>query len=444
MAAPHEDPGGDFRGVLPVPDGVVELTKFADGSTVGTDGGIVERKDGSLLLMQGGGIPETGSASPVRRVSIDGGRTWSESAPVDSEIGAGGVIRLQSGALGMYGHKGGTPESRTYFSRSQDDGETWTSPVDVGAYRGFRPMHHSMIQLKSGRILLVGYWEDLNVSAPDVARHTQTGWGLWRGRLIFMEGHRGVEMGVCIAYYSDDEGKTWSQCDGGLFGWFDDRGVPNGEGGIIDVYEPTVAECKDGRVLMFLRSKVGRLLQSYSLNGGKTWLSVLPTELSSSQSPPILIRMPTTGDLLCVWNQVSCEEIRRGFLRGRLSVAVSRDNGMTWDNFKTLELQQDMQDVPRVAPEFPIARRVVGRPGLGQLPDGFAMFTYPNVDIAADTVFIRYSRMWPKVTDAEEKETAGESLPTMWPETMPLDENARAEMTGGGVLRRYPLQWFYE
>ena len=102
-----------------------------------------------------------------------------------------------------------------------------------------------------------------------------------------------------------------------------------------------------------------------------------------------------------------------------------------------------MQTVARIAPEFPIARRAVGRPGLGQLPDGFALFTYPNVDIVADTVFIRYSRMWPKVIDGEEKETTGPTLPTMWPDTIPLYENARAEMTGGGVMRRYPLEWFY-
>ena len=249
---------------------------------------------------------------------------------------------------------------------------------------------------------------------------------------------------VCIAYYSDDEGRTWSPCEGGVFGWFDERGDPNGEGGIIDVYEPTAAECSDGRVLMFLRSKVGRLLQSYSLNGGKTWLSVLPTELSSSQSPPILVRMPTTGDLLCVWNQVSCEEIHRGFLRGRLSAALSKDSGMTWTNFKTLELQEHMDDVARVAPEFPIARRVVGRPGLGQLPDGFAMFTYPNVDIVGETVFIRYSRMWPKARDAEAGEPTETDLPTMWPETIPLYDERRAEMTGEGVMRRYPPNWFYE
>jgi hypothetical protein len=36
--------------------------------------------------------------------------------------------------------------------------------------------------------------------------------------------------------------------------------------------------CALGRVMTFMRAKVGRLVQSYSLNGGQTWLSVLPTD----------------------------------------------------------------------------------------------------------------------------------------------------------------------
>lgn len=417
---------------LPVPEGVVELTGFS------TDGSIIEAKDGSLMLIQGDGVFESGQDAPTRRISKDGGKTWSDPEPLKAEMGAGGVIRLQSGALAMYGGKSNAVGT-VHFCTSQDDGATWTPPVDICTYSDFRPMFHSMIQLESGRILLVGYWEGLNATAPDAVRHTQTGWGLWRGLVLFMEGHRAVEMGISIAYYSDDEGKTWSQCEGGLFGWFDERGVPNGDGGIIDVYEPTAAECKDGRVLMFMRSKVGRLVQSYSLNGGQTWFSVLPTELSSSQAPPMLVQIPSTGDLLCVWNQVSCEEIRRGFQRGRLSAAISRDSGMTWGNFRTLELQQEqMEDVSRIAPEFPIARRVVGRPGLGQLPDGFAMFTYPNVDIVGETVFIRYSRMWPRKREDAPEEAAQAGLPKMWPEY----EEREAEMTGTGVLRIYPLEWF--
>ena len=419
----------------PVPPGVVELT------AIGADGGMVRLKVDALLLAQGGGINDQSVKKPQSRISNDGGKTWSPSQEMSSEIGVGGLIRLKSGALAIYGRKNAPDASKWhyYFSKSTDEGKTWSTAALISTYPGYYPMYHSLIQLSTGRLLLTGYWEGLNGNHPDVERHTRTGWGLWRGKILFMEGHRGVEMGICVTYYSDDEGGTWKPSEGGVFGWFDRHGEPNGADGIIDLYEPTSAETRDGRVLMMARSKTGRLVQSYSLDGGKTWYSAQPTELSSSQSPALLIQIPKTGDLLCVWNQVSAEEIRRGYLRGRLSSAISRDCGATWKNFKTLELQEGMDDSERIAPEFPIVRRLVARPGIGQLPDGFAMFTYPNVDIIGEQVFIRYLRMWPRPISGQPDAKRDSGLPLMWP----AYEDREAEMTGEGVMRIYPLEWFY-
>ncbi len=403
----------------PVPEGVVELTGFS------ADGGIVELNDGSLMLAQGYSY----------RISQDGGQTWGDAQPLNAEIGAAGIIRLQSGALAIYGKKG----DGWYFSSSPDEGKTWTAPVLITDYP-VHPMYHSMIQLKSGRLLLAGYLQ-LNAQAPDAWRHTRSNYGLWKGKVIWMEGHRGVEFLASLVYYSDDEGQSWQQCNGVLFGWFDERGVPNGGAGITTAGEPTCAETKDGRVLLFARSKVGRLVQSYSLDGGVTWQSIVPSELASTQAPPLLIQIPQTGDLLCVWNQVSGEEIRRGFHRSRLSAAISKDSGLTWQNFKTLELQEGLADVARITPEFPIVQRLVGRPGLGKLPDGYAVFDYANVDIIGDKVFIRYSRAWPEMREVETEEvekTGG------WPTNPPLYENQEAAWTGEGVMRIYPLEWFYQ
>ena len=423
-----------------VPEGVVEHKDDpAKDVFFSTGGSIVEAKDGSLMLIQNRVSCEEGGYPDSKRISTDGGKTWSTPVRLKSEIAAGGLVRLQSGKLGMYGVKRPQQRGPVCFSTSEDDGETWTATVALPTYPDFYPMFHSMIQLKSGRLLLVGYWEGLNVAASDAVRFVQTGWGIWRGSLLFFEGHRSVELGVCIAYCSDDEGLTWKQCEGGLFGWFDDRGVPNGEGGIIDVYEPTAAETKDGRVLMFMRSKTGRLLQSYSKDGGQTWDSVRPTELSSSQSPPMLVEIPETGDLLCVWNQASCEEIRRGFFRGRLSSAISQDSGMTWGNFKTIELQEGMEDAARISPEFPIARRVVGSTPREHVPDGFAMFTYPNVDIVGEKVFVRYARTWPQKLKRGKKTSPDGRLPS----TVPQNEQGEARMSGEWVMRIYPLEWFY-
>ncbi len=47
-----------------------------------------------------------------------------------------------------------------------------------------------------------------------------------------------------------------------------------------------------------------------------------------------------------IWNQVSRTEILCGHHRHRLSCAVSRDDGRTWENFKNLESLDDVTEVP--------------------------------------------------------------------------------------------------
>ncbi|MGH9397255.1 MAG: sialidase family protein [Terriglobia bacterium] len=402
------------------------------------DGGIVQLKNGFLLLVQGGTINENGGAGLVYRISKNGGEAWSQPRPLHcgietSPLESTGMIRLRSGALALYAGK----RNEWYFALSRDEGNTWTKS-QIATYPDFYVLYHSLIQLTTGRLLLTGVWMGLMPDYPDLVRVTDTGWGWWRGRKLYMEGERAPYLIMGLAYHSADEGKTWKQDkSAGLFGWFDEQGVPNGFGGATEVDETVSAETKDGRILLFGRSKVGRLVQSYSSDGGDTWCSVQPTDLASSQSPPLLIRLPQTGDLLCVWNQASGEEIRRGMLRNRLSSAISEDSGVSWKHFKNIELSEGVADVAYVTPEFPIPRQILGRPGLGQLPDAFAMFTYPNVDIVGDHVFIRYSRMWP---EPKKGEAATNKLPTT---ASAADTHAEAEMKGEPVLRIYPLEWFY-
>lgn len=438
----------------PPPAGIIEhRNSLPNGVPHNLYGGIVELQDGTLLLAypEHAGLKPGDPVSSACRISSDGGKTWGEVRPLKSPIGIHGIVRTQSGKLAVHGDlKFG--DRSVYFSSSDDEGHTWTPPVDIGTYPDFYPYLHSLTELSCGRLLLAGYWEGLNASfpdlcgelgAPDTYPYSQFGWGLWRGRTLFCEGHRGPELGVNLVYYSDDGGRTWTKNVGGIFGWFDDRGIPNGERGVIDVNEPNVAETNDGRLLMVMRSKTGRLLQSYSLDRGRTWLSVLPSELAASQTTPMLIRIPRTGDLLCVWNQVSGEEIRRGFQRGRLSAALSRDSGLTWENFKTLELQEGMDTTARITPEFPLVVRLTSRIAMGVLPEGFMMYSQPNIDIASDLVFIRYTRIWPQETDDKNRE------PACWPRYWPIRENPATDtgvaMTGTeNVLRIYPVDWFYE
>jgi len=203
-------------------------------------------------------------------------------------------------------------------------------------------------------------------------------------------------------------------------GWFDFNGEPNGMAGITSVGESSIVELTDGRVLVFGRSVVGRIVYSHSSDGGESWAALRPTELAASGSPSRLRRIPGTNDLLCVWNQISGEEIRRGYRRGRLSAAISKDDGATWENFKTLELSDGLDNVDRVEPDAEV-RMVRGRKDVGALPDGYAFYHYANVNFAKDNVYIMYSRGHPDMGIAEELVAHQE-----------------------GVMRIYPLKWFYE
>jgi len=416
----HEQSRPTFR--KPPPEGVIEITNItsAEGSA------LVEDEDGTLRLYQ----------SDQYRTSTDGGGTWSGPQPLRCpEMGSPqglGCLRLQSGTLAAsYRRKTAEDRQPFHMAVSNDDGETWDGPYEMNLLGS--PYYDTVIQLSSGRLLAPSRTCFSNLDHPGLCYEEASSWGRWKGLRLQVTGHYHYpEIDIAAVSYSDDGGQTWEQCEGKLMGWFDAEGIPNGRCGVTACDEPSVAETADGRVLFFARSTVGRIVQSYSSDGGQTWTAVRPTDLASSYSPPRLRRIPQTGDLMCVWNQVSREEIRRGYRRGRLSVAISKDSGGSWGNFKTLEVSEGIEDIARIAPEYPVTP-VIGLPDVGELPNGFATFDYPNIGSAQDKVYIMYTRSW--VAPAEEQEepvTLGERMQTT------------AAKPAETVLRVYPLEWFYQ
>lgn len=430
---------------IPKPDCVIEHVSHGKGKVPHNGwGGIVKLSDGRLMMLNADheGLKAGAKVPSIAFYSSDRGKTWSKKVKLNVKLGIEGAINLKDGSIAVYGHK--TTSDKAWFSRSADDGKTWSEPVKIPVIQNFHTYFGSMRELSNGRILIGGYWarnagrpDDGRAGSPETIVHAQYGWGYWKNRIFACEGHRGPEMSFAMVYYSDDGGKTWQPMkQGAVIGWFDQHGVVNGEWGNIDVAEPNMAETRDGRVMMMLRSKVGRLLYTYSNDKGESWHSALPAELAASQTTPALIRLPKTGDLLCLWNQISNEEIRRGFQRGRLTAAISRDNGNTWENFKTIELQSGMSDAARITPEYPIERRVVARAFMGYLPDDYMHFSQPVLHAVDDMVFVRYARMWV----VENEKTPSGVWPARWPN--PADNEAR--WRGCNVLRVYPVQWFYE
>jgi hypothetical protein len=57
-------------------------------------------------------------------------------------------------------------------------------------------------------------------------------------------------------------------------------------------------------------------------------------------SPASIKRIPSTGDLLLVWNNSPGSPVDTG-KRTPLNTAVSKDEGKTWENIKTIEANPD-------------------------------------------------------------------------------------------------------
>jgi len=279
-------------------------------------------KDGRLLMVyaavQGG--DGVGSKGHHGIISEDEGRTFHKPFPLRTMEGAsvkGGraisLLRLQSGSLGII--CGDT------FYCSPNEGKTWTGGAAIGPKKwGMHVRNDSAVVLKSGRIVAPAYMYRFG---PDAAGNVE-------------------EFGFGIVYYSDDEGKTWRESKNVLFVPLD-RGLS----GMYQWDEWSLVELKDDRLLGMGRTNLGRLFQSVSDDGGETWQAPEPTLLAADSAPCILRRIPTTGDLIVIWTQTSAKEIQAYLTRHRLSCAISRDEGKTWEKFKNLE---SLDDVTRIEP----------------------------------------------------------------------------------------------
>src|SRR5690606_29785709 len=97
-----------------------------------------------------------------------------------------------------------------------------------------------------------------------------------------------------LTYTSKDEGKTWTASN-----IIDLSGTGNHSG----VMESTLAQLKDGRLWMLLRTNWGNFWQTFSDDDGLTWKEVAPTDIDASSSPGLLRRLQS-GRLALVWNRL--------------------------------------------------------------------------------------------------------------------------------------------
>jgi sialidase-1 len=284
-----------------------------------SEGDFLQLKDGRWIFIYThftGGADDHSKAVLTSRESSDGGKTWTnrDEIVVANEGGFNvmsvSLLRLKTGEIGLfYLRKNSMQDCRPILRLSRDEAKTWSEPIEcITDEVGYYVLNNSrVIKLASGRLIL------------PTALHG-------------FEGRR-LQPGKIVVYLSDDSGKSWRRSASVL---------ENGEDGTrINLMEPGVVETAADRLLMVIRTKLGRQYLSESPDGGETWAAPHPSDLLSPESPATLVRIPKSDDLLIVWNdhRGQPEDYRRKQppIRTPLVAAISHDAGKTWAKHKLIE-----------------------------------------------------------------------------------------------------------
>jgi sialidase-1 len=349
------------------------FTEEADGFRLYRIPGIVVTARGSVLAYceaRKFTVADRGEIEIHLRRSADGGRTWSPPRQVahhgprsprnphlpKSKLGKnmGGPDEQTVNNPVAIAARDGTVHlvycveyMRAFHIRSDDDGLTWSAPVEITyAFDRFRdevnwqsigtgPGH--AIELSGGR-LVVPFW------------------------MANYDGDSPLRGGVGVVF-SDDGGATWQR----------------GDVAIPRAGEPNVAELPDGRVLITARNSrpENRRLAVYGEDGATGWSEPrLVDDLLESGCMAGLASHPGTGTpsgapFLLFSNPQTTE--RAGKDRVDVTVKLSRDGGCTW----------------------PVSRLLQAGPGaysdLAVLPDGTILCFYES---GSPDPPRKYKRQW--------------------------------------------------
>jgi len=214
------------------------------------------------------------------------------------------LLRLQNGEIALFYLKINSETDCIPVMRlSGDEAETWSEPKPcITDRQGYFVLNNNrVIQLKNGRIIFAVAMHQ----SPEQPKFSNVG-RLW-------------------SYFSDDNGNTWKS----------GAEVQNPDS--VVTQEPGVVELKDGSILMFIRTNKGVQYLSHSADKGETWSPVEPSDIRSPLSPASIARIPSTGDLLMVWNNNGGENPAIKGKRTPLTVAISRNEGKSWEKIMNIE-----------------------------------------------------------------------------------------------------------
>lgn len=198
----------------------------------------------------------------------------------------------------------------TFVCHSDDDGSTWSKPVDIS-----RQVKHpdllnantpgAMIQLTKG---------------PHQGRIVT---GLWGTLPISVNGKRTRQWRVVVAF-SDDNGKTWKRTE--PLQDISGKGFPN---------ECQVVEAANGDLVLISRNQGGVTFRKKTIShdSGETWEPIdIDKTLPSVACMGSLVKGPIKSD--DTWDLYASFPSNKGRQDGQ--IAVSKDNGKTWAIVKVI------------------------------------------------------------------------------------------------------------
>jgi sialidase-1 len=260
------------------------------------------------------GVHDAVSCQISSMVSTDRGRSWADRKVMQPNswrhnVKHPNLVRLSGNEI-LFSYVGwDSPSQRNvYLRRSLDNGESWGEQVRISEPGWYCNNADHALRLSTGRVLLPAhgpYAENYIGGAP------------------YLGGKSKLH---AFVFYSDDGFRTWRRSA--------DSMTAQGRG----CHEPAIVELNDGRLMCFLRNTNQRLYRSYSEDGGIHWTQPGPTELPAPESPSLVKRIPTTGDLLLLWNNVASPS---NWPRTPLTAAISKDEGETWTNFRDIDNRKD-------------------------------------------------------------------------------------------------------
>lgn len=128
---------------------------------------------------------------------------------------------------------------------------------------------------------------------------------------------------------------------------FGDPAIGAGSG--VPMIQGTLAEVAPGRLLMLMRTKVGRIWRAESRDVGRTWQRPEATPLRNPNAGIDMVRLPDGRLWLCYNDTDRGRDPMQWELRHPLCVAESADGGGSWHNIATLEAGPGEHSYPAVA-----------------------------------------------------------------------------------------------